>query len=114
MARKCPHCFAVFPAKKLLAYSNDLECPSCGTPLEISALSRNVSCFVGLVCAAIVWRASAAHYRTHPGALGWALPVLFSYLTYSVAAPLMLILTGDLRLRPARPVPDAAVPRAAH
>ncbi|HXW54122.1 MAG TPA: hypothetical protein VEJ67_00105 [Candidatus Cybelea sp.] len=114
MARKCPHCFAVFPAKKVLAYLNDLDCASCGTPLEISALSRNLSCFVGLVCAAVTWRASAAYYGAHPGALGWALPVLFSYLTYSVAAALTLILTGDLRLRPTQPVPDAALPRGAH
>jgi hypothetical protein len=114
MARKCPHCFAVLPAKKLLAYSNHPECPSCGTPLEISAPARNLSCFVGLVCAAIAWRISVAHYRAHPGALDWALPVLFSYLTYSVAAPLLLILTGDLRVRPAEPVPEPAVPHAAH
>jgi hypothetical protein len=114
MARKCPNCFAVFPAKELLAYSNCLICPSCGTPLEISAPSRNLSAFVGLIGAALIWRVSSAHYGAHPGALGWALPVLFSYLAYSVVAPLGLVLAGDLRVRPDEPIPDAVVAPTAH
>jgi hypothetical protein len=100
MARKCPNCFAEVPASKLLAYSNDLDCPSCKRPLEISGWSRNISALAGLIVAGIVWRIVSARFFAQPGLLGWALPVLFSYLAYSVAAPLVLVLTGDLHLKP--------------
>ena len=99
MARKCPNCFASVPAGRLLEYSNDLECPSCGRPLEISPLSRNMSAFAGLVVAAVVWRIVSVHYFGQPGLLGWVLPVLFSYLAYSIVAPLVLVAAGDLRLK---------------
>jgi hypothetical protein len=111
MARKCPNCFAVVPATQLLAYSNELACPSCQRPLQISPWSRNISVFAGLIFAAIVWRITSGYYMSRPGALGWALPVFFSYLAYSIVAPLVLILTGDLRLRaePASPSPEYAL-----
>ena len=114
MARQCPNCFAAAPVTKLLVHSNNFDCPSCRTPLEVSALSRNISAFVGLVVAALVWKVSSAHYATQPWALGWAFPVLFSYLAYSIVAPLILIPTGDLRLRPANPVPGSTEPSPAH
>ena len=110
MARQCPHCFAAAPVTKLLVYSNNFDCPSCQTPLEVSALSRNISAFVGLIVAALVWKVSSAHYAFHPGALGWVFPVLFSYLAYSIVAALVLIPAGDLRLRPADSVPGTAEP----
>jgi len=100
MARKCPNCLAAVPASKLLAYSNDLECSSCHQSLEISGLSRNISAIAGLIVAAVVWRITSAHFFGRPGLLGWALPVLFSYLAYSIVAPLVLVLAGDVRLRP--------------
>jgi hypothetical protein len=100
MARKCPNCFATVPATKVLAYTNDLVCPSCNNPLEISALSRNISAFVGLIVAAIVWRFSSEYYSGHPGSLGRVLPVLLAFLAYSVAAPLILTFIADLQLRP--------------
>lgn len=100
MARKCPNCFSAVPATKILAYSNDLVCPSCQSPLGISGLSRNISAFAGLIVGAIVYRISSAYYSQHQGSLGWVLPVLFAYLAYSIAAPLVLALTADLQLRP--------------
>jgi hypothetical protein len=110
MARNCPTCFAVVPANKLLAYSNSLECPACGTPLEISAFSRNLSVLIALVCAVIVWRISVAHYASHEGGLGWALPVLFSYLAYSVVALIVVIFAGDLHPREVEARPAEAAP----
>jgi hypothetical protein len=114
MARKCPNCFAAAPRTKLLVYSNNFECPSCQSPLEISGWSRNISAFVGLIVAALVWKVSSAHYALHPGALGWLFPVLFSYLAYSIAAPLVLISTGDLRFPPSESAPGAAESSPAH
>jgi hypothetical protein len=99
-ARQCPNCFAFVPPGLIVAYSYDLVCPSCRHPLEISALSQNLSAFAGLVAGAIVWRLAGAHYSRQPGALGWVLPLLFSYLAFSVVAPLALIFTADLKLKP--------------
>ena len=104
MARKCPNCFADVPAPKLLAYSNDIECPSCGRPLEISGWSRNISALAGLIAAGVVWRLVSAHFFGRPGLLGWALPVLFSYLAYSLVAPLVLVLFGDFHLKSETPL----------
>jgi hypothetical protein len=110
MARNCPTCLAVLPANQLLASSNNLQCPACGTPLEISAFSRNLSALIALISAAVVWRISTGHYAAHEGTLGWALPVLFSYLTYSVVAPIVLIFTGDLHPREAEALPPEPGP----
>ena len=99
-ARQCPNCFAFVPPGPIVAYSYDLICPTCQSPLEISALSQNLSAFIGLIAGGIVWWLANAHYSEHPGALGWALPVLFGYLAFSVVAPLVVILTADLKLKP--------------
>jgi hypothetical protein len=99
-ARQCPNCFAFLPAGQIVADSYDLVCPNCQHALEISALSQNLSAFAGLVAGGIVWWLANAHYSQQPGALGWVLPVLFSYLAFSVVAPLVLSLTADLDLKP--------------
>ena len=99
-ARQCPNCFAFLPPGQIVADSYDLVCPSCQHPLEISALSRNVAAYAGLVAGAIVWWLARAHYSGQPSALGWALPLLWSYLAFSIVAPLVLIFTADLKLKP--------------
>jgi hypothetical protein len=58
-----------------------------------------------LIVAAIVYVKSSAHYSQHPGALGWVLPVLFAFLAYSIAAPLVLGFIADLQLRPLEAAP---------
>lgn len=114
MARKCPNCFATVPATKVVVYTNDLVCPSCNSPLQVSALSRNISAFAALIVGAIVWRITTAYYSGHPGALGWVLPVLFAFLAYSVAAPLVLAFVADLQLRSLEPTPVVAQMAPAH
>ena len=99
-ARQCPNCMAFVPAGQIVAYSYGIVCPSCQHPLEISALSRNLSAFAGLIAGAIVWWLANAYYSNQNGALAWVLPMLYSYLAFSVAAPLALILTADLKLKP--------------
>ena|ERR1700734_2360050 len=99
-ARQCPNCFAVLPAGQIVAYSYDLVCPACQHPLEITGLSRNLSAFAGLLAGALVWWLASAHYSGQSGALGWVLPLLLSCLTFSVVAPLALIFTADLSLKP--------------
>ena len=108
MARKCPNCFSTVPATKVLVYTNDLVCPSCNSPLQVSALSRNISAFAALIVAAIVWRIASAYYSGHQEVLDWVLPVLFAFLAYSLAAPLVLAFVADLQLRPLEPAPVVA------
>ena len=99
-ARQCPNCFAFLPPGQIVAYSYGLVCPTCQHPLEISALSQNLSAFAGLVAGGIAWWLANAHYSQQHGALGWVLPVLYSYLAFSIVAPLVLIFTADLKLKP--------------
>jgi hypothetical protein len=98
-ARQCPNCLAMIPAQKITAYSEDLSCPGCKTSLEISGLSRNLASFVGLIAGAAVWWRASEYYARHVSALGWVLSIVFGYLALSIVAPLVLMLTADLRLK---------------
>lgn len=98
-ARVCPECSQVVSVGRVLAYSNDLVCPNCAKPLEISLLSRYLAVFVGLIAAVLVWWAASKHYANDSWALAWVLPVVFSYFTLSLVAPLVLALTADLQIR---------------
>jgi hypothetical protein len=91
---------AFLPAGQIVAYSYDLVCPNCQHPLEIAAVSVYLSVFAGLIAGAIVCWLTNTHYSKESGALSWVLPMLYSYLAFSVAAPLALIFTADLKLKP--------------
>jgi hypothetical protein len=103
-ARQCPNCLTMVPAGEIAARSYDLTCPGCQRPLEISDFSRNLASFGALVAAALVWVFAAARFA-HDESLGWVMPILYSYLTLSVVAPLLLILLADLRLGSEAPAP---------
>jgi hypothetical protein len=106
------------PAGNIVAYSNDLVCPGCQKPLEISGFSRNIASFAGLAAGAIVWMAASAHFSHESSALGWVLPIVYSYLALSIVAPLALILLADLRLKSvdeASPLPhESPAPHLSH
>lgn len=105
--RKCPYCLVTVPAGRVLAYSNDLECPGCRRPLEVSPVSRYLSIWVALAAGAAVWY-RAARPASDEG-LAWVAPVVYAFLAFSIVAPILLMLTGDLRLKSA----DAAQPSPA-
>ena len=107
-ARVCPDCLHVVSVDRVLAYSNDLVCPNCGKPLEISLLSRYLSAFAGLIAAVAVWWAASKHYANDSWALAWVLPIVFSYFALSIVAPLVLALTADLQMR------SVEAPRISH
>ena len=108
--RKCPQCLAVVPAGRILAQSNDIECPGCKRPLEISAASRSIAMLAGLAAAALVWRLT----RASGGMLGWALSVLYAFLGFSLISALALILLADLRSKPEEPVGEPEHNAASH
>ena len=106
--RKCPYCLAVVTAGRTTAFSNDLECPGCHRPLEISPISRHISVWAGLAAGAGVWY-WASRPENGGESLGWALPVVYAFLAFSIVAPVILMLTGDLRLKPVDAAPQASV-----
>lgn len=93
-------------ASSIAARSNDLVCPGCQRPLEISDFSRNLASFIGLAAAAVVWCLTARRYSHDASALGWILPVLYSYLALSIVSPLALIVLADLRHKSEAPAPE--------
>ncbi|MGB9242246.1 MAG: hypothetical protein WCC03_02760 [Candidatus Acidiferrales bacterium] len=109
-ARLCPDCLHEVSAGRVLAYSNDLVCPNCAKPLDISLLSRYLAAFAGLIAAVVVWWAASKHYANDSWALAWVLPIVFSYFALSIVAPIVLALTADLQLRSTEAAP--ALPQA--
>ena len=105
-ARICPLCMRKVSGAKVVAYSNDLECPGCRARLEISPGSRSIATWVGLAAGALVWRLTARG----DGMLGWVLPVVCAFLAFSVVSPLVLMLIADLRVK--KEEPPAAVSRS--
>jgi hypothetical protein len=91
--RKCPQCLAVVSAASSAAYSDGIECPRCKAQLEVSPASRYIATLAGLVAAGVVWRVAGKP----GGMLGWVLPLLYALLAFSIVAPLVLMLTADLR-----------------
>jgi uncharacterized paraquat-inducible protein A len=87
--RACPLCFGRVPRTLVLTRADELVCPSCHTPLELSRSSRVFSSLVGLLVAVqILLRAATTS--------SWALPVLGAILAYSLASALALFFLSDL------------------
>ena len=108
--RTCPLCMSKVPAGRVVAYSDGMECPGCKSRLEVSAGSRMLATTLGLLAGTLVWRLT----RTSAGMLGWVLPMVYAFLAFSVVAPLFLMTTADLRLRPAEPVTEPAPAAPGH
>jgi hypothetical protein len=103
--RKCPVCLTKLSAITVVTRSYDLVCPTDGRALEISRISRNISIFAGLAAGYIVWYFSAQSATNHQ-ALGWVFPILYSFIAFGIAAPLVLMLTADLSLKTELPPPE--------
>ena len=102
--RICPHCKTELTASNVVAYSFGVECPKCGTRLEVAPGTRTISSLCGLAAAAIAWRLSI----DSGGDLGGVLPTLYAFLALGIVSPLVLMFTANLRNAPAIPVPEPA------
>jgi hypothetical protein len=89
----------VVPAAQVLAYTDGMACPGCKRMLEVSNASRHLATLAGLAAAALVWWRTGAG-----GTYGWVLPVVYSFLAFSMVAPVVLALLADLRNKPDEPV----------
>lgn len=65
---------------------------------------------VGLVAAWIVWRVT----RDSTNIVGFALPVLLSFLAFGIVSPLVLAFSAALRVAPAAPVFEPVAAHASH
>ncbi|MGH9702274.1 MAG: hypothetical protein ACRD4K_02770 [Candidatus Acidiferrales bacterium] len=112
--RKCPNCLTALPAGTVAAHSYDLVCPGCQRPLEVAGVSRNLAVAAGLAAGAAAYVFAAG--RCNGEMLGWLLPMVYGFLALSIVAPLVLMITADLRLKAAEDVPIAAPsePAAGH
>jgi DNA-directed RNA polymerase subunit RPC12/RpoP len=102
--RACPHCKTEIPAPETAARSNDIECPKCGTRLEVASGSRTIATLCGLAAGAIAWRLSSGSMSD----LGGVLPTLYAFLAFGIVSPLVLMFTANLRNAPALPVAEPA------
>ena len=100
----CPHCKTEISAPEAAARSNDIECPKCGTRLEVAPGSRTISTLAGLAVGAIVWRLSIGSTSDLEGVL----PTLYAFLAFGIVSPLVLVFTANLRNAPAVPVSEPA------
>jgi hypothetical protein len=102
--RICPHCKTEVTASNVAAYSFGVECPNCGTRLEVAPGTRTISTLCGLAAAAIAWRLSI----DSGGDLGGVLPTLYAFLAFGIVSPLVLMFTANLRNAPAIPAAEPA------
>jgi DNA-directed RNA polymerase subunit RPC12/RpoP len=102
--RVCPHCKTEISAPEAAARSNDIDCPKCGTRLEVAPGSRTISTLAGLAAGAIAWRLSIGSTSE----LGGVLPTLYAFLAFGIVSPLALMFTANLRNAPSIPAPEPA------
>ncbi len=95
---------------QVVAFSDAMECPGCNSQLEVAPASRMLATTLGLLAAALVWRLA----RAWGGTLGWVLPMVYSFFAFSAVAPLFLMFTADLRIRPATPASEVASAGTGH
>lgn len=117
--RRCPKCLAVISAGEPAAFSDAMECPRCKTRLEVATGSRMLASWMGLAAGFVVWRLTYHGFDTENvqavvnsasarGMLGWALPVVYCFLAFSIVSALATMFTADLRIKPAEPASEPA------
>jgi len=98
--RACPLCFVKLPRTSVLARSDELVCPSCHTPLELSRPSRVLAALIGLIAA---YAAAQIVLISNPRE-AWFLALVAAVLSYGVGSALTLYFLSDLVVRP-KPAP---------
>jgi hypothetical protein len=95
-SRACPLCFTKVPPSFVLVRGDDLICPSCDTPLQLSQASLMLSAGCGLAAGFL-----AARLVLASNVLGkWALLVVAAILAYGASAAAVLYFFSDLVVRP--------------
>jgi hypothetical protein len=93
--RACPLCFVKVPRSPVLMRSDELECPSCHTPLELSRSSRVLGAVLGLITAYL-----AVQLALDSSSGAWVLAVVAAVLGYGFGSALFLYFLSDVTVRP--------------
>jgi hypothetical protein len=93
--RACPLCFVKVPRSSVLTHGDQLTCPSCHAPLELSRSTRVFSAAVGLLVAYAV--ANAVSGSNARG--GWLWPILGAVVGYAFGSASILYFLADLTVR---------------
>jgi hypothetical protein len=109
-ARVCPICKKRIPARLVVAYSDSLDCPNCHSLLRLADSSRITGTFFGLGVGFLVWSYAAPG----DGNMGWVMPIVYSFLTYSAAYAIYLMVFGEIGTRTAEPEALPVQAAAAH
>ena len=109
--RTCPNCQAVLSPAQVVAYSDNLECPSCKSRLTVWDGSRFLAAFGGILAGVLAWQLSSAGAE---GALAWTIPVLYCFLAFGAVSSVLLMATADLRVGPEEPAALSLASEAAH
>jgi hypothetical protein len=93
-----------------VAFTDGIECAGCQKKLEVSAGSRYLSVCIGIGAALAAWAASRPGglggitlAGTQSGELAFVLPIVYTFLAFSIVTPVVLMLIADLRLKPEEP-----------
>jgi len=106
----CPQCGNTVPASGVVALSDGMECPHCKARLEVATPSRMIAVTVGLIAAWLVWRLT----RDSTNILGFALPVVLSFVAFGIVSPLVLMFAAALRIAPAAPASELVPAHGGH
>ncbi len=94
--RACPLCFVKVPRSMVLTRGEDLVCPSCHTPLEVSRASRVLSAAAGLLAGYLL----AGIFLEISETGRWILPTVGVVLGYGFASAVVLFFLADLVVQP--------------
>jgi len=93
--RACPLCFVRVPRSAVLTCGEELTCPSCHAPLELSRASRVVSAVFGVLVGLAMGNAMSEASTT----AGWFLPILGAVMGFGIGSALVLYFLADLVVR---------------
>lgn len=94
--RKCPLCFVRVPWIETLAHSEEIRCPACHAPLELSRFTRIYSGLGGVLGA---WAAVRLTHGIFHGA-SWVICVVAAIFAFGFASAAFVLIAGDLVVRP--------------
>jgi LSD1 subclass zinc finger protein len=97
--RACPLCFTRVARTLVLTRGEDLVCPSCRTPLELSRVSRVLGASCGLVAGV-----ATVHFFLNSNLPGkWIFPVIAAVFAYGIGSAVALLFFSDVVIQPNPP-----------
>ena len=112
MLLRCPLCFTKVSPAKVVTLSDDLVCPTCRTPLEISRTSRVGATLAGVLLAGLALRYIGFFQRSS----AWALGLVAAVAVFGLTSAILLFFFADLVVRPltssAAPAAHPSAPRS--